>query len=64
MKELSCDQLANIGQEVVNWFDLKESKIDNIKSYSPERYETNYGNKTLIGLGNVIISIVEANKDK
>ena len=51
MKERLTDtQAEQIGKEVVNMLNLKKNKQD--------RYNTSWGDKTLIGLGHTIYSIV------
>lgn len=67
MKDLSCDQLESIGQSVVDWFNLKEAFNDSVPyetHYNPKRYETNHGNKTLLGLGAVVLGIVQNQYNK
>jgi hypothetical protein len=51
--KLTEDELKAIGAQMAEWFDLKRDKEH------ADRYQTEFGTKTLLGLGSVAVRLVK-----
>jgi hypothetical protein len=52
-EKLTEDELKLIGAQMVEWFDLKRDKTN------ANHFKTQFGTKTLLGLGSVAVRLVK-----